>query len=465
MPTVIPGRPVIEPVDQFAPNFELFIEDFALVDTRNVVWFDQITQRVVSISWENTLDITSEMTIEIDNSGNFLTDATVFSPGNEVELHLGYGANLDFVGRAEIVKHLPTFPSDGAPIIQVIAHDLTWRMKRQEIDIKGRKTPRRRRARRGHGVVHRGTVGQVVRRVVGKYGLRAAVDLEFETQKVTPFLQRKGVTDYNLLRSLANRYDAEFFIAYIPGQRRFKAVLGLRSPTPEELSSRSVRQDTSGGWIAVFRKPHGNRGPLLISSVDRPGVSFVDNNTLPNPLQDKQFKFVYDSDDPSDFPLIEGQIDWSTMTTVSEIQISVFNRKTRRWDFVSKRKGRKGKDPLFRPPKGALSSQGNITSMTELKLAMGGFAVNVATRPMRNAAEARRFVERWFNQHKDEFVILTGSVPGIPSLRAGQTHVFEGVGNRYSGEYYLSSVTHRQSGDAPYVVEFTARKILKGEFN
>ncbi len=51
----------------------------------------------------------------------------------------------------------------------------------------------------------------------------------------------------------------------------------------------------------------------------------------------------------------------------------------------------------------------------------------------------------------------TGSVPGLPDLRAGTVLEIDGLGDRFSGRYFVASTTHT-IGDSGYTTQFECRR-------
>ena len=56
-----------------------------------------------------------------------------------------------------------------------------------------------------------------------------------------------------------------------------------------------------------------------------------------------------------------------------------------------------------------------------------------------------------------EMVKATGSVPGLPDIRAGTVLEIDGVGDRFSGRYFVVSTTHA-IGDSGYTTQFECRR-------
>jgi phage protein D len=81
----------------------------------------------------------------------------------------------------------------------------------------------------------------------------------------------------------------------------------------------------------------------------------------------------------------------------------------------------------------------------------------VATKPVESQAEAQKLATEILEGIAKEMVKGTGSVPGLPDLRAGTVLEIDGLGERFSGRYYVVSTTHA-IGDGGYTTQFECRR-------
>jgi len=88
-------------------------------------------------------------------------------------------------------------------------------------------------------------------------------------------------------------------------------------------------------------------------------------------------------------------------------------------------------------------------------------------KPISTQAQAQEFAENWLRTQGDRFISGIGTMPGDPSVRAGQVHDLsfyadELAGPRrinwYSGPYHFTSVKHTIKAGTGYTVQFGARK-------
>ena len=108
----------------FAPRFDVRIS--------GITMGADVTQRVLSATYEGSLDHADMFKITISNPNNQFTDSSLFSPGQDVELYMGYGSDLTPMMLGEITTIEPNFPQDGPPTIAVSGYDKSYRMRHQQ---------------------------------------------------------------------------------------------------------------------------------------------------------------------------------------------------------------------------------------------------------------------------------------------------------------------------------------------
>jgi len=100
---------------------------------------------------------------------------------------------------------------------------------------------------------------------------------------------------------------------------------------------------------------------------------------------------------------------------------------------------------------GDAASQDKIDSTVEDKGEI------VATKPVANDDEARAMALRLLETNAKELIKATGSVPGLPDLRAGSVVMVDGVGKRFAGRYFVTATTHTIA-DGGYSTQFECRR-------
>jgi phage protein D len=108
----------------FAPRFDVNISGITMAA--------DVTQRVLSVTYEGSLDTADMFRIVISNPNNQFTDSVLFSPGQTVELYMGYGAELTPMILGEITTIEPDFPDTGPPTITISGYDKSYKMRHNQ---------------------------------------------------------------------------------------------------------------------------------------------------------------------------------------------------------------------------------------------------------------------------------------------------------------------------------------------
>jgi hypothetical protein len=385
-----------------------------------------------------------------------LEDATAhraFQPGNEVELRAGYGRADTFIGRAIIQKHLPDFPEEGLPTLRVKGYSKAYLMMNSsgELSVSENRVqlhdPRQLAANEAtQGALYTDMrASDIVARVARKYGFVLNID---PTDKVLKnshqegIVQKKGMSDYELVRLLANMERREFFVRYEPAQ---------------------------GNWVLNWIKPRDeNSTPEFVFRYGDPkGYSTLLSYSAEYGLRDQITSLVVDAWD-------EDKREWVSVVEVFDIE-GVDTRWTKGGGRAERNKDTPNVNPSDGPKKTsskATRKKANVAartgslikhaldSATQFRLSAGGVAIDVQHRPFKNLDEVATFATRWFRARRDHFLVAKGTLVGLETLRAGQVHRFEGLGPRLSGDYYFIAVKHHITDGEIYKCEYTARKII-----
>jgi uncharacterized protein len=81
----------------------------------------------------------------------------------------------------------------------------------------------------------------------------------------------------------------------------------------------------------------------------------------------------------------------------------------------------------------------------------------IVNRPVHNKAEAEAMAKQILNDIAKEFVKGSGSVVGLPNLRAGSVIHLKGLGARFSGRYFVTTTSH-SIDDSGYITHFDCRR-------
>jgi phage protein D len=90
--------------------------------------------------------------------------------------------------------------------------------------------------------------------------------------------------------------------------------------------------------------------------------------------------------------------------------------------------------------------------------AFGDVAGIIATRPVMTQAEADQMAHAHLNERVLTLISGDGVCKGRTDLRSGTVIKIEGVGKRFSGQYYVTGVVHQYSPQHSYQTHFTIRR-------
>jgi hypothetical protein len=448
--------------EDLAPRFRLKVEGTEIQA--------DLTQFITEVRFESAIDMVDKMELTIANPDFMFTprgnapaavgegtmgDATAhraWAHGNELELWVGYGRADTFLGRAIVQKHLPKFPEEGEPTLDVIAYDKGFLMTKGSgsLQVQDNKTHfdlkklKQGEADGGHSYLNM-TSSQIVERVARKYGFATKIDATAHVNKTAwreGIIQKRGFTDYQLVQALANIEDRVFYVRFDPA---------------------------AGKWILHWVKP--------------PTTSNV-----------PEWEFVYGT---STATLLSYQAEYGLKDAVNSVVVTVYDHEKQEWISIVEVIDVEGPDPRWKLGGGRMQRQkavdqenlsdgskgdsaktkakkeraasetgalikSALKSATQFSIAAGGFQVEFAgAPPFETVEDAAKYAARWFRERRDSFIIAKGRVVGMETLRAGQVHRFKGIGARLSGDYYFIAVNHRIADGQGYFCDYIARKMLE----
>lgn len=438
-----------------APVFRLEIGD---VGSKGIPIGDDVSQFIQSVEFESSLGMADLARVVIDNPGVVSAGDPSLSiypdwvahkawqPGNQVNIYMGYGSASsadNFVGSAIWMKHLPFFPRDGMPQLEVKGYDLSAKMADASGPItSGSKRTKLKRSQPIDSLDNQGTVfrnslhSEVVEFIADMYGVDRDID---STSKRESVVLKKGSKHYEIIQGLANLNNREFWVDY------------------------NIRRNR---WVLHWKKIQRGQRP--------------------------EFVFRYGAGDGS--TLLEAEPEYGLRETVNQATILVFDQENQRWVSAVEIDEATGPDPIFRQGGGIQSTPRSIPKKTRTKsekttksaarafaarrnarniigealenasafrIAAGGVAIDVLPpgRRFRDPEEAARWLLRWFLSKRDNFVSVQGIVIGVEKLKANQVHTLAGLGERLDGDYYFTRVRHIMSNG--YWCEFHANKVIK----
>jgi phage protein D/phage baseplate assembly protein gpV len=174
----------------FAPRFAIRVS--------GVTMSADVSSQVLNVAVETSLDVAGKFAITLRNPDNSLLDSALFDLGKTVEVHLGYGNDLEPASLGEITAIEPEFPADesGSSVV-VTGADKSHRLRRSQPE----------------ATTYEKTSDSVIAaRIAVENGLVPVVD------PTPPFLDKVNQTtsDMAFLKSRAEQY---FFDVYVEWDR------------------------------------------------------------------------------------------------------------------------------------------------------------------------------------------------------------------------------------------------------
>lgn len=345
-------------------------------------------------------------------SSQRLVDTKIFQPGNEITLALGYGTQLQHVGRALIRKIRPTFPSNGIPTIVVTAY--TKDVVMMDNAPKGSKKKKNKGGRRFKDA----TWSSAVRERALDYGF----DLDVDDTPEAPhdFIQKVGLTDYDFVNGLANLTG---YVFWVDGDAAGKWTLHFKNP--EKITPADVWPDEKPRKY-TFRYNDGNYSSLL--------------NFEPEiVLQGSQTELKVQTKDPKTGKLIEATFIEENDNS-PEVRAEVSADTLRAVDQAM---------------------EGEYTTASDVKIYLNDYAFEErANRQFTTEAELIAWARQWFRRQRENFIMARGVTIGTEVLMSRQTHRLQGIGPTLTGDYYFSRVKHVLSDTNGYLCDFNCRKVV-----
>lgn len=392
--------------DFYVPRFEILVSGRSLAPS--------VLRDVTQVTYNDSIDEIDSFDITV---GNWDDDAFAFKytgaersvagetdvhklflPGGaEFELKVGYGATLQTLVKGSSTSLEPSFPASAAATLTVrllnVLHKLRAKRHRDH-------WPNRRVAA-GQAKISRIAQDIGERRIDGcRFPLPIRID-NAALARETPltYLAQDNQFDIDFLLQQARRHG---YVVYID----------------QERSGSSVQE------VLRFGPPAG-RTPGVIEAL---------------------YELRWG----------EGLIDFtpklSTANQVASAQIRSRNRETNetinpsvRWDDPLVNVNRDLCEVLFGGPPGVVPDR--CQEREEI----------VVNEPQFDAQQARRRAADLLSERLRQMVEVTGNTVGLPDLRAGQRLQIEGVGERFSGLYFVTKTTHTIN-DQGYKTKFVARR-------
>lgn len=382
----------------FAPRYIIEVEGTKLME--------DVTRFVSSVTFTETENQSSRIAVRVINDGFRFLDSKVFAEGNSIDLWMGYsGKPLHFMARGTIVNPEYNFPREGVPVLSVVAHDASRRLMNSGENDKGKTYSRMRDS-------------EIAESLYEEVGI---APFTYQTKGLQTRVRKRGSSRWQFLLKLARIHN---FVAFVKYDATVGAYVGFFGPPDvEDQPSKHVFSYGTGEADATLLEFH-------------PNLSIPSQST-------------------------KVQVVWTDPKTRKTHRLSVeARRNAEKTKFTANSSGSSTSATIGRNSKtGALRE--SIKSGTNATLTVFGQSEEVVVgRSFKDAKEAKRFASAWFAKREAEFAFGRGTIVGSPDVRRGHTHELKGLGNRLSGNWQLTSVTHRISGGSLYETNFAARKVV-----
>jgi len=374
--------------DDLAPGFEIEVQNSAIPAN--------ITDLIQSVEVESVDGYADLVKLNVANPNFILTDSPIFQPGNELNVSMGYGADLKHMGRFSLARHSPVFPQNNMPFLEIRGYTKDHLMMDN--------SPAEGAAR----VFPDSSIVDAVTTVAERYGMR--VDIDDVPELTWGRIQKAGLTDYDFVKGLSNMTG---FLFWVDGA-------------------------ADGTWTLHFRDPGGSN---LLESI-----------------QDKQFAFKYNNGDFT--TLLSFDADYALRGAVTALKVQTLNPDTGKLLVSEFEDDSRAPDVGFiGDVKEELKEPQTTAGAVKIFFGEFSIEV-VANKKFKTAADVENWAKQWFRRNRENFVSGRGKMLGVESLMARQTHFLDGIGKTLSGEYNFTRVRHIMTNSSGYTVDFNARKVL-----
>ncbi len=218
----------------YAPSYQV------LVDGKDIATEHYV--EMTRVHFEDVLDGADRFSITVNDPGPKWIDNGLFEPGKEITIKMGYVDKLSTMIIGEVISLSPSFPSDGSPQLEISGYDLSHQFTRV----------RKQRSFRDK------KDSEVVQMIASEAKHKLSTQIE-TTDTVHPHIVQNRQTDYDFIKSLAERNFFEFLVKertlYFQRPRRDRSAImsleygsALLSFSPELNTANQVSEVTVRGW-------------------------------------------------------------------------------------------------------------------------------------------------------------------------------------------------------------------------
>jgi phage protein D len=367
---------------------------------------DDMKPFVSRVTVKDEIDLFDEITLEIGGlevtdrgQQNDLVNSKFFQIGNLLQIDMGYGNHLFTVGGGEIVKINPRFNRNGISI-EVVAYDAFFRLQQTEHDELKPFSKER--------------FSSVVRKVLANHS-KVVGEVIIEIEKVndieTDYPQKVGVNDYEFLKKHANANGFDFYNRFNPKTQKFDFY-------------------------------------------------------LMEPIEGEEPKFTYTyyqhNEDPLE-TLLDFDVEINVIDQVSDLAVISTDRKTKTkiQTYISVERPDGGQDVKFAGPDAGKAVRSAKAGQIRFKAFGQNFKV-IRNKSFDDPKKNKAWAIMWLRENIENFITGSGTIIGNEAMQSRTVLDFQGIGEAYKGNWYLTSVEHTMTDGNVYLTKLNARKIAKG---
>ncbi len=387
---------VVNPPGQdLAPRFKIEVENFDVSE--------ELHRAIEDITFEQADTYPDKCTISVADPTGEIIDGKVFQVGNQINVYMGYGSALRFIGRVLIWETQPQFSADDIPRLELTCYSYDiWMSKNEPDSSKGRSWSSNRYA-------------DAVESIANRYNMALDID---ETQNIQTGLrnglfQRAGVNDLQFLHGLANNLN---FLFWVDATENGKWTLHFKDPNAAAIQDKKF----------IFKMQRGDAGSLS---------SFTPLKTLSNTRSS-----------------LTAQVKKSGSSKLLTVTIDGLDNLTAQ--------------PGTQFSGDEMQKQERNDSAPSVTIQLGNRSIqHIPNRQFENEKQLEAFARGWFARNNELYFTADGEAEGVSEVKARDVHGFEGMSRLYDGDYYFYTVSHTMSASSGYKISFNLAKVPDQEDN
>jgi phage protein D len=366
-----------------------------------------VRQLIDTITYESADGLIDVAHIKCKDPYFELSNSQILAPGNEVSIWMGYGEQLNHVGRVKIYKNTPNFPQNDMPTFEAVGYTKDKDLMVKQPDVSSSDLSKfSGDAQRGGHTFKDMEYWEAVQEKAKDH--KFSVDIDKTPGEPSNFIQKAGMSDYDFIRGLANLSGFYFW----------------------------VDGDENGKWTLHFKDPEN-----------------FDSE------QDQILNFTYNDGD------------FSTLFTFKPellINSSIARIRARIKDPITgdvleaefEEKNDESPDPLFISDVESSKLDSSPDTSAAIEIFIGEYSFEEITgRRFQSEADLINWVKQWYRRQRENFILSQGTAIGVETVMCRQIHNISGIGPVYDGEYFFNRVKHTMDPNgAGYKMDFNCRK-------